>query len=384
MLLEQTVYLEAKSVPTYYNERIPFTLIWTSNDESIITVDETGAVKGIGFGNAVITVSVVDKPEAKADIPVTVAEVPITDIIMPVTSLNLFQNEVCTVTPTRFPLNYSVKDASFQWESSNNSVVTVVDGHLEAIGGGTATVTVSLNSNPSVSNTISVTVTDAPDGTTALDFSTFPGISFYADDESFNDFVYKKVAFEKGGVVEIAGMTAAEIQRIYNYDFFFYNPAKNKLVFIGEDGEWDVYYSKKYNYIWVSRDTDLRPDANWIMGANMASAREWHSDFALHNYSGQRLNPKNRCYMKKIGDNVYQAHVLLSDPSFVMMIIRGWELVGGDWDSKVSAAGLNMPGGQLTKPSHNEMGPEAGFDFGYYRITYNANTQLLLLEKVAD
>ena len=384
--LGQTVaWMEAKASPENYNEKIPFNVIWKSSAPNIISVDEqTGAVTSLDFGDAVITVSVVDKPSAKAEIPASTVVIPITDIQVPVTTLNLFQYEVATVTPVRIPTSYSVPDASLKWESSNTSVVTAIDGNIEGIGAGTATVTVSLNSNPSIAKTISVTVSGAPGTTTTLDFSTFSPKSFYAGDESFNDFVYKKVEFEKGCVVEIAGMTAERIQRIYNYDFFVYNKAKNILVFTGEDGEWDVYYSQKYNYIWVSRDNDLRPAANWIMGANMASAREWHDDFSLHNYSGQRMNPKNRCYMKKIGDNVYQAHILLSNPSFVIMIIRGWELVSGDWDSKVSAAGLDIIGGPLTKPSNNEMGPAGGFVHGYYRITYNANIQQLLLEKVGD
>ena len=375
--------LEAYPSPADYNEKVPFSVTWSSSAPNIISVDpETGVITSLDFGDAIITVSVVDKPTAKLEIPVSTAVIPITDIQVSVTSLDLFQYEVKKVSATRIPSNYSVPDATLNWTSSNESVVAIVDGQFEAIGGGTATVTVSLNSNPSVSKTITVNVEAASGTTMSMDFSTFAATSFYAGDESFNDFVYQKVEFEKGGIVEIAGMTAAQIQAIYNYDFFVYNPMKNILVFIGETGAWDVYYSKKYNYIWVSRDSDLRPDANWIMGGNMASSRTWHDDYTLHNYSGQRMNPKNRCYMKKIDENVYQAHILLSHPSFVIMIIRGWELVNGDWDSKVSAAGLTFVGAQLTKPANNEMGPEAGFDLGYYKIIYNANTQVLQFEKV--
>ena len=374
--------MEASPVPTDYNERVPFNVVWSSSAPDIISVDpQTGAVTSVDFGDAIITVSVVDKPSAKAEIPVSTAVIPITEIQVPASNLELIRYEAVTLTPVRVPTNYSVPDASLKWESSNNSVVTVVDGQLEAIGGGTATITVSLNSNPSVSKTITVTVL-APSAIKTLDFTSFAATSFYDGDESFNDFVYQKVEFDKGGVVEIAGMTATEIQAIYNYDFFYYHSATNELLFNGETGAWDVYYSKKYNYIWVSRDSDLRPDCNWIMGGNMASSRTWHDDYTLHNYSGQRLNPKNRCYMKKIGENIYQAHILLSHPSFVIMIIRGWELVNGDWDSKVSAAGLTFVGQQLTKPANNEMGPEAGFDLGYYKIIYNANTQVLQFEKV--
>ncbi|MDR1171711.1 MAG: Ig-like domain-containing protein [Bacteroidales bacterium] len=381
MLLGQSMTLGAKAVPENYNERIPFNVIWKSDDESIVVIDEiTGVLQAIGLGSAEITVSSVEKPEVKKVIPVEVPVIPITSIVVSQTSLELLQYQIVTLSTSFLPTDYSVVNELLQWSSSGEDIVKVTNGKLEAIGEGTATVTVSLSADPGVFTDIPVNVAASP-GLTALDFSTFSPFDATQGDEA-NDFVYKKVAFDRGSELEIEGMAVAEVAEIYNRDFFFYNRDKNKFIFTGASGEWDVMYSAKYKYIWITRENDLRPACNWIMGANFASAPVWHPDFGNGNYSGQRGNPKNRAYMVQIRDGVYQAHILLDRASFAIMILRGWELVGGDWDSKVSAAGLTIVGAPLTKPSNNEMGPEGGFIPGYYKVTYDANNQRLTLEIV--
>jgi hypothetical protein len=57
-------------------------------------------------------------------------------------------------------------------------------------------------------------------------------------------------------------------------------------------------------------------------------------------------------------------------------------LVGGDWDSKVSAAGLTIVGALLDKPGNNEMPFLDGNIPGFYKLTYDANIQRLELVKV--
>ncbi len=47
-------------------------LVWTSSDEAIATVDETGTVKGIAAGTCTISVAAKNDPNVSADIPVTV------------------------------------------------------------------------------------------------------------------------------------------------------------------------------------------------------------------------------------------------------------------------------------------------------------------------
>ena len=365
-------FMEPSPLPADYNERIPFDVVWTSSAPDIISVDEkTGAVTSVDFGDAVITVSVVDKPSVKADIPVSTAVIPITDIQVPVTSLDLFQYELVTISPVRVPANYSVPDASLKWESSNNTVVSVANGAIEGAGEGTATVTVSLNSNPAISKTISVTVTGAPGTTTTMDFSTF------TDNGIGDNLSYKKVAFDKGCIVEIPGMTAAQIEECYNFDFFSYNPAKNILIFTGETGAWDVYYSSVYKFIWVRKDNDSNwPEGTWGRGGGFTQARAWHADLngSSGGYNWGLAKIRFAAYFKRIGNDLYQTHIYVS-PSGM-----GWMNLVEDlalwYNHPNNYWTLVAPEGFSLNASGSDVSATAAAT-GYYRVLvdYSARTR---------
>ncbi len=80
ILMGKTIVLAASPIPSNYNEKIPFNIIWESSDKNIVTVDENGIVTPVYYGNAEITVTVADKPSVKKVIPVEVLENPITAI----------------------------------------------------------------------------------------------------------------------------------------------------------------------------------------------------------------------------------------------------------------------------------------------------------------
>ncbi len=157
ILMGKTIALAASPIPSNYNEKIPFNLIWESSDKNIVTVDENGIVTPVYFGNAEITVSVADKPSVKKVIPVEVLENPITAIQVE-SDLILTLNNKHTVIPVLLPSDYGVRDPSLVWKSSDESVVKVADGEIEPVGTGSAVVTVSLNSNPSVNAEIAIIV----------------------------------------------------------------------------------------------------------------------------------------------------------------------------------------------------------------------------------
>lgn len=95
--------------------------------------------------------SILLKPgSVKKVIPVEVLENPITSIQVE-NDLILTLNNEHTVIPILFPSDYGVRDPSLVWNSSDESVVKVTDGVIEPVGIGTAVVTVSLNTDPSVS-----------------------------------------------------------------------------------------------------------------------------------------------------------------------------------------------------------------------------------------
>ncbi len=56
------------------------------------------------------------------------------------------------------PSDYAVRDSSLVWKSSDESIVKVKDGEIDPVGIGSAIVTVSLNSNPSINAEIPIIV----------------------------------------------------------------------------------------------------------------------------------------------------------------------------------------------------------------------------------
>lgn len=157
ILMGKTIVLAASPIPSNYNEKIPFNIIWESSDKNIVTVDENGIVTPVYYGNAEITVTVADKPSVKKVIPVEVLENPITAIQVE-GGLVLTLNKKESVTPVILPSDYAVRDSSLVWKSSDESIVKVKDGEIDPVGIGSAIVTVSLNSNPSINAEIPIIV----------------------------------------------------------------------------------------------------------------------------------------------------------------------------------------------------------------------------------
>src|SRR5690606_33189567 len=74
---------------------------------------------------------------------------------------------------------------------------------------------------------------------------------------------------------------------------------------------WEVSYSSAYNYIWVTRQSDVAPDAFWIVGHGFTCAPVWNDDF---NYDGWTFEDVTRMgYTVKIAENKYQCTLFVSD-----------------------------------------------------------------------
>ncbi|MGN1195430.1 MAG: Ig-like domain-containing protein, partial [Acutalibacteraceae bacterium] len=112
---------------------------WSSSNNSIATVDESGNVKAIKAGSAVITVTTADG-SFKATCKVTVLQ-HVTSVTLDKTSLVLARGTEAKLTATVLPSDASSK--SVKWESSNPDIVSVsVSGVVTAKAVGEATVTV--------------------------------------------------------------------------------------------------------------------------------------------------------------------------------------------------------------------------------------------------
>ena len=135
---------------------------WSSENESVATVDTSGTVTAHSTGNATITATAADGSGEKATCTVTVnaaATVHVTGVSLDKTSLELTEDETARLTATVKPDDATNKDVT--WASSNNDVVTVdQNGNVKAVGAGTANITVT-TVDQSKTATCEVTVTAA-------------------------------------------------------------------------------------------------------------------------------------------------------------------------------------------------------------------------------
>lgn len=115
---------------------------WTSANEEIATVDDTGLVTGIAPGEVVLTCTS-EESGVCSTVKVTVHE--------PVTEVTISETEFTVYTPDTHKLGFTIapenaSDKSVTWTSSDESVLTVSeDGTVTAIKKGVATVTVTSN-----------------------------------------------------------------------------------------------------------------------------------------------------------------------------------------------------------------------------------------------
>ena len=114
---------------------------WSSGDEAIATVNETGIVTAISVGTTQIKV-VVDGIEATCTVNVVakpVEPIKTTEITISKDNIKLHPDKSETLTATVKPEDAANKDVT--WTSSDTSVATVVNGTVTAHKVGTATIT---------------------------------------------------------------------------------------------------------------------------------------------------------------------------------------------------------------------------------------------------
>ncbi|WP_407431173.1 Ig-like domain-containing protein, partial [Methanobrevibacter sp.] len=136
LFVEDTYAINATTVPDFLVHVIDY----TSSNEDVATVDETGTVTAVAEGTAIITVEVGDgKIFAKnsTTVTVTVSRIP-TEITVANTTLDMI------------PLDFSAIDAtltpdvgSLTYNTTDSSVANVLFGYIIAVGEGKANITVS-------------------------------------------------------------------------------------------------------------------------------------------------------------------------------------------------------------------------------------------------
>lgn len=114
---------------------------YSSSDERVCTVDEAGAVTGVGAGNAIIMVKTADGNKT-AMLNVIVRADEVTGVTLTPETLSMFVGESKNLTVVVEP--YAAPNKSVTYTVSDPSVVTVSPtGKVTALKSGTATVTVT-------------------------------------------------------------------------------------------------------------------------------------------------------------------------------------------------------------------------------------------------
>lgn len=127
---------------------------WESDNKEVATVDANGNVHAVGIGTAKITAHGANNTSATCEITV---DAPLKTIsVKEETTIHRGESETLKVT---YNPDDTTDSKDVTWESDNKEVATVKDGKVEAVGIGTATITVK-GANGTV-DTCKVTV-DAP------------------------------------------------------------------------------------------------------------------------------------------------------------------------------------------------------------------------------
>ncbi|MBR3561440.1 MAG: Ig-like domain-containing protein, partial [Oscillospiraceae bacterium] len=129
-------------------------LTWSSSDSAVATV-ENGTVTAVKVGTALITATAADGSGKSAVCLVTVMPVAVSELTLTPATLSLEQGESGLLSAA---VNADATDQTLRWHSSNETVVTVADGAVTALGAGTAVVTVSsADGKKTASCTVTVT-----------------------------------------------------------------------------------------------------------------------------------------------------------------------------------------------------------------------------------
>ena len=130
-------------------------ITWTSSDETVVSVDETGKITALKVGEATITAKANETVSAQCKVTVVAKTVAVDSISLDKTTANLNKGDTLELTATVKPDDAT--DKTVTWTSSDEKVVTVDEkGVVTAVGAGKAVVTAKAGSKTA---TCEITVT---------------------------------------------------------------------------------------------------------------------------------------------------------------------------------------------------------------------------------
>ena len=151
-------------------------VIWSSSDESVATVNDTGSIIGIAKGSTLVTATTIDG-DFSAICVVTVASntpnIPVTGVALNKTNTSILIGNTEALTAIISPFNATNQNVS--WSSSNSSIATISDnGVVTAINQGSITITVT-TLDGGFTDICQVAVNPAPTATFIIALTTSDG-----------------------------------------------------------------------------------------------------------------------------------------------------------------------------------------------------------------
>ena len=198
MKVGDTANLYALVAPTTADNK---TLIWSSSDEEVATVDEKGNITALKGGTVTIKVVSEDNQEA-TDVCNVVISQPVTGVNIDKSTITL-EGIGATATLTSTIIPEGASNTEVKWTSSNESVCIVSNGTVVAVGEGTCVIIVTTEDGGYIA-TCTVTVTNA----TGISSIQNDGISFQIYDTNGA----KRANFQRGvNIIRFADGTMKKI-----------------------------------------------------------------------------------------------------------------------------------------------------------------------------
>ena len=131
------------------------TVVWSSSNAKVTTVDQNGLVTAVGVGTTTITATAGDK-SATCTVTVTAKPVPIKRIALSDAAVSV--GRTIQLEPVFTPADTTQRNVI--WTSSDRTIATVdANGRVRGVAEGKVTITVTSTADPSITASCTVTVT---------------------------------------------------------------------------------------------------------------------------------------------------------------------------------------------------------------------------------
>ena len=146
-------------------------IIWSSNNEAVATVDANGTVTAKSAGTAVITATSTNGKSAGCTVTVEKKQIPVTEVRLSESTVGIVEGSTYKLTATVLPEN-TTDSKSVSWSSSNSEVATVdANGTVTAKRAGTAVITATSTNGKTAGCTVTVSKKEIPITEISLDKS---------------------------------------------------------------------------------------------------------------------------------------------------------------------------------------------------------------------